>query len=87
MTEGESREVIARVLRRIAPEADLDSVPPGVDLRRELDLDSMDFLEFVAGLTKATGVDIPERDYPKVATLDGCTSYLAAHSRAAAAGA
>ena len=80
------RQLIARVLRRIAPEADLETLPPGADMRRELDLDSMDFLELVAGLGKATGVDIPERDYPKIATLESCTSYLVARTGAAAAG-
>lgn len=87
MNEEETRQVIGRVLRRIAPEADLDSLPPGADMRRELDLDSMDFLELVAGLGKATGVDIPERDYPKIATLESCMRYLVTRTgRAAVSG-
>jgi hypothetical protein len=45
--------------------------------RRELtDLDSMDFLNFVISLHEALGVDVPEVDYPKLATLDGCVGYL-----------
>ena len=80
MTEQESRALIEHVLRRIAPEADLDTVPPGADLRRELDIDSMDFLEFVSGLAKGAGIAIPERDYPKVANLETCIAYLVDHT-------
>ena len=47
------------------------------DLREQLDLDSMDFLNFVdRRCTSATGIDVPERDYPKLATLAGCVAYL-----------
>jgi acyl carrier protein len=47
-----------------------------VSLRDQLDIDSMDFLNFVIGIDEATGLDIPERDYPQLATLDGCVEYL-----------
>ena len=40
--------------------------------------DSMDLLNFVIGLHKELAVDIPETDYPRLATLDGCVDYLAA---------
>ena len=52
------------------------------DLREELDIDSMDFLNFVIGLHERTGIDVPERDYPKLATLAGCVSYLSAAAAA-----
>lgn len=80
MNEQEITAVIHTVLGRIAPEADLDDVTPDENLQEALDLDSMDFLNFVIGLRDATGVEIPESDYPSVATLGGCRSYLAAHS-------
>jgi acyl-CoA synthetase (AMP-forming)/AMP-acid ligase II/acyl carrier protein len=64
----------------VAPEADLDEVGPGDTLRETLDLGSIDFLNFVVGLHEATGIDIPERDYSRVATLAGCVAYLAAGS-------
>ncbi len=63
-------------LRRVAPEADIDDLPGDVELRDELDLDSMDFLNFVVGIAERTGIEIPERDYPEVITLDGCLAYL-----------
>lgn len=66
----------ARVLAGIAPEADLSTVGPQQDLREALDLDSMDFLNFIIGIGQASGVSIPEADYPRVFTLAGLQSYL-----------
>jgi acyl carrier protein len=73
----ELRAVVLRVLGDIAPEADLASLRPDVAFREQLDLDSMDILNFVVGLHGALGVEIPEADYPKLATLDACVEYLA----------
>jgi acyl carrier protein len=73
----ELRAVVLRVLGDIAPEADLASLRPDVAFREQLDLDSMDLLNFVVGLHGALGVEIPEADYPKLATLDACVEYLA----------
>lgn len=73
----ELRAVVLRVLGDIAPEADLASLQPDVAFREQLDLDSMDILNFVVGLHGALGVEIPEADYPKLATLDACVEYLA----------
>jgi len=76
MNEDQVRSIALEVLSRIAPEADSLTVDPGVSLRDQLDIDSMDFLNFVIGLHKELGVDIPEVDYPKLSTLDGCVDYL-----------
>ena len=78
MTKEEIRATVLRVLGDVAPEADPVSLKPDVDLREQLDLDSMDILNFVVGLHAALGVEIPEADYPKFATLDGGVEYLAA---------
>jgi acyl carrier protein len=72
------RATVLGVLGEIAPEADLAAVRPDVPLREQLDLDSMDVLNFVVGLHEALGVDIPEADYGKLATLDACVAYLEA---------
>jgi acyl carrier protein len=71
------RAVVLRALGDVAPEADLGSLRPDLAFRDQLDLDSMDILNFVVGLHAALGVDIPEADYPKLATLDACVEYLA----------
>lgn len=76
MKEADIRQLAASVLAGIAPEADLSSVGDGEDLREALDLDSMDFLNFVIGLHQGSGQQIPESDYPRLFTLKGCLAYL-----------
>jgi acyl carrier protein len=77
VTGDELRATVLRCLGEVAPEADPARVKPDVSFRDQLDLDSMDFLNFVIALHQALGVDVPEVDYPKLATLDGCVEYLA----------
>jgi acyl carrier protein len=78
VTQDEIRATALRVLGEIAPEADLDALKPDLPFRAQLDLDSMDLLNFVVALHAALGVDIPEADYPKLTTLDACVEYLEA---------
>ena len=77
MDETTIRATVLRVLGEVAPEVDLAGVDPGVDLRDQLDLDSMDILNLAIGLFQATGVEVPERDYARIVTVDGCVAYLA----------
>lgn len=81
MTRDEVKANVLRVLGEIAPEADLASLKPDVGFRDQLDLDSMDILNFVVGLHSTLGVEIPEADYPRLATLDGCVDYLMKEAR------
>ena len=76
MTRDEVRATVLRVLGDIAPEADLSALKGDVPFRDQLDLDSMDLLNVAVGLHAALGVEIPEADYSRVATLDGCVAYL-----------
>ena len=76
-----SKEVL-RILGGIAPEADLEHIRPDVPFRDQLDLDSMDILNFVIALHKQFKVEIPESDYSKLATLQGCAAYLQARQGA-----
>ena len=85
MTADAVRRVIIDALARIAPESDASAIPPRGQLREGLDLDSMDFLNFVLALHDRLGVDIPEADYSHLLTLDGAVAYLAAKTAAAAA--
>jgi acyl carrier protein len=77
MTPDQAMAVVTDVLHRIAPEADLDDVDPTEDLRDEIDLDSLDFLNLIEGIKERTGVDVPEADYPQVRSLDGVVAYVA----------
>jgi acyl carrier protein len=83
MTDEEIRARVLEVLARIAPELDPAELAPGGNLRDQLDVDSMDFLNFVIGLHQAFGVQVPETDYRKLLTLDDCVSYLAARVKPA----
>jgi acyl carrier protein len=76
MTPDDIRAAVLRALGGIAPEADLETLNPEVSFRDQLDIDSMDFLNFVIALHKDLGVEIPEKDYPKLTTLQGCIEYL-----------
>jgi len=81
VNDQEIRDTVIAVLHRIAPEVDAAGIDPGANLREEVDLDSVDFLNFVIGLHEKSGVAIPEADYPKLLTLDGCVAYLSARTR------
>jgi acyl carrier protein len=77
MTKDELRGTVLRVLGGIAPEANLSQLKPDLRIRDQLDIDSMDALNFFIRLHKELNVDIPEADYPKIVTLNGCVEYLA----------
>ena len=76
MNEQEIRRIAAEVLAGIAPEADLSALADDADLREALDLDSMDFLNFVIGVGQRSGLDIPEADTPRLHTMRGLVTYL-----------
>ena len=82
MTQDEIREAVLRALCAVAPEADPATLAPDVSLRDQLDIDSMDFLNFVIGIHGELSVDIPEADYPNLLTLDDFVGYLVGKTRA-----
>jgi acyl carrier protein len=78
MTDGEIRQIVHEALSNVAPEIDLDAIDPAKDLRDQIDIDSVDFLNFVIGLHKALRVEIPDADVAQLTTLERCVAYLAA---------
>ena len=83
MSRDALRAQVLDALGGIAPEADLGALRGDVALRDQLDLDSMDFLNFLVAVHQSTGVEIPEADYGKLATLDQLLDYLERKVRAA----
>jgi acyl carrier protein len=77
------KDAVLEALYSVAPEAEGEPINPGASLRDQLDIDSMDFLNFLVALKDAVGVEIPEADYAQVASLDDCVRYLAARLPAA----
>ena len=78
MNQTDAHALLERLLHGIAPDVDLAEADEGVPLQEALDLDSMDFLNLVTALHKETGIDVPERDYPRLATIAGFVAYVAA---------
>ena len=70
------RAAILDVLGGIAPELDPASLRPGAPLREQIDLDSFDFLNVLIALNERLGIEVPEKDYAAVQTLDGMVQYF-----------
>jgi len=76
MTRDAIKELIMEIIADIDEDADFDDLQPDKPLRDQLDLDSMDFLDIVMELRKRHQLQIPEEDYPQLATLNSCADYL-----------
>lgn len=76
MTEDQVKQIVIDIIDEIAPDEDTSNVKPEINLRDQLDLDSMDFLDIVMELRKQHNIEVPEADYPQLASLDSCAAYL-----------
>lgn len=76
MTHQKVKEIITEIISNIAPDEDLSAIKSDVPLRDQLELDSMDFLDIVMELRKKHNIEVPEADYPRLASLDSCAEYL-----------
>ena len=76
MTEDEVKQIVIDIINEIAPDEDTTDLKGEVSLRDQMDLDSMDFLDSVMELRKQHGIEVPEADYPELASLDSCANYL-----------
>ncbi len=81
MNDAELRAIDLATLKTIAPEVEEDELRPDRPLRTQVDLDSMDWLNFLLGLHERLKVEIPEADYARLVTLNDVVSYLAAALR------
>ena len=76
MTRAEIQAAVLKALGDVAPEASRQALRGDAPLRDQVDLDSFDFLRVMIGLHAQLGVDVPERDYPKLGTLNAAVEYL-----------
>jgi acyl carrier protein len=74
--DAEIEGAVLEALYTIAPEAQGEPLDPAVNFRDQLDIDSMDFLNFLVAVGESLGVEVPESDYADVSTLAGCVAYL-----------
>jgi acyl carrier protein len=76
MTEDQVKQIVVDIIAEIAPDEDTSNIKPEIKLREQLDLDSMDFLDIVMELRKQHNIEVPEADYPQLASLESCATYL-----------
>ncbi|CAH1093015.1 acyl carrier protein [Candidatus Nitrotoga sp. 1052] len=73
----ELQNAIFDALGAVAPEMDSNAIVPERPLREQIDIDSFDFLNFIIRLHEILGIDIPEKDYAELLTLNSAVEYLA----------
>ena len=78
MNDDQLRQIVLQGLTEIAPEIEGEEITPDVNFRDQLDIDSMDFLNFIIALHEELKVDIPEADYSQLFDLNGAVAYLKA---------
>jgi len=76
MTGDEIRKAVLEILADISPDEDLTGLKEDVAFRDQLELDSMDFLDIVMELRKRYRIQIPEEDYPELASMASTVAYL-----------
>ncbi len=76
MTEDEIRALIIEIIQEIVPDSDLSGLDPDKPIRDQVELDSMDFLDFIMMLRKRYRITVPDDDYSKLATLNSSIAYL-----------
>ncbi len=76
MSKDEATALLAATLREIAPEVDFGAIDPDLPLQEVASIDSVDFLGLTTAIHDRAGIEIPARDYPRLATLNLFVSYL-----------
>ena len=76
MTPDDLRTATLDARRRIAPDADLSALDPARNFRDQIEIDSVDYLNFVLALEQRLGIRVPELHYPRLSSLNGCVAYL-----------
>ena len=76
MDATQVRQAVLDIIADIAMDEDLSTLKDGESLRDQIDLDSMDFLDIVMELKKRHKIEVPHEDYPQLATLASCVTYL-----------
>ncbi len=78
MGQDDIRGTVLTLLTDVAPEVEADDIEDDVLLRDQVDLDSMDWLNFLQRIHRQFEIDIPEADYATLRTLTDLVNYIAA---------
>ena len=76
MTKDEAVALLADALHEIAPDVDVGAVDRDLPLQEVADIDSISFMALVTAIHDRTGIEIPVKDYPKLATMNSFVTYL-----------
>ena len=76
MNRVQAFDLLSTSLHQVAPNVDLGVIDADAPFQEEVDIDSMDFLNLVEAIHQRSGIEIPERDYPRLASLEGFLGYL-----------
>lgn len=76
MTQEAVKQAVVDIIADIAPDEDTSNLDSAKELRAQLDLDSMDFLDIVMELRRRHKIEVPAGDYPRLKSLDSCAEYL-----------
>lgn len=76
MTPAEIRETIIDILSEINPDEDYEGLQDDVSFRDQLGMDSMDSMDVVLELRRRFKLQIPEADYPRLASMNSTIEYL-----------
>lgn len=76
MNDTQGRDLVLTALADVAPEIDTETFDPDTSLRDGAELDSMDFLAYVAAVSEALNTDVPEDDYERLDTVNAAVAYV-----------
>ena len=76
MNDADIGSRVIAIIRSVAPEVEEQALRPDQALRRQVDLDSMDWLNILLAIHEQLQVEIPEADYGKLVTLNDFVAYL-----------
>lgn len=78
MDRNQIKTTVLAEIKAIAPEVQVEQLEPERALREQVDLDSMDWLNFLIALHHKLNVEIPEADYGRLRTIDNLVDYIGA---------
>lgn len=80
MSDDRLESALRQELHKLAPDIEIADIDPDGDMREEFDIDSMDFLNLVAALSKSLDLPMQEEDYDQMGSYNAMLAYLRAHS-------
>lgn len=86
MNDADFQAQVLAALYAVAPDVEGQPLAPDRRYRDQFEFDSMDFVRYVLEIHRRTGLDIPERDYPRLGTLATAIAYLRERSGSASSG-